>query len=61
MGYAALGMKCKRQKYKWKFSTLREEERDAGMEGGEWRWMERDTESLLKVRLNSLRVVMEAG
>lgn len=35
--------------------------RETEMEGGEWRWMERDSESLLKVRLNSLRVVMEAG
>lgn len=48
---------------KWKFAVLNRENRrdgDGGREGengGGWR----DTESLVKVKLDSLRVVMEAG
>lgn len=46
------------------FNRENKRDRDGGREGGrEWRWIERerDTESLVKVKLDSLRVVMEAG
>lgn len=56
MGYGA------ERKKKWKFAVSnRENKRDRGREaernGGGWR----DTESLVKVKQDSLRVVMEAG
>lgn len=47
---------------KWKLNRENKSDGDGGREGAErsgggWR----DTESLLKVKLDSLRVVMEAG
>lgn len=47
-----------KEKNKWKLAMLnRENKRDRWREEEEWRW----TESLVKVKWDSLRVVMEAG